>query len=194
MRPAAGVVFKLLRGALLLATASAASAQVGLAPDSEVGFRRFMGMAAEGRFGAQVDNANVAIGRHETRIELTRDGTAVKVFRLEPKEGSHTYSRYFDITAVGGANASDVAALGAALDDAFGSSPYRIAGVEPVAGWRPPPWRRVWRDGSWRGVAQAFEFRLMMPASRARALVATGLLAVLMAVSCGLLWWEGPGE
>lgn len=180
-------------GGLLIAGTANANG-LALTPESEVGFKRFMRMAEDGRFGSGVDNANVGISKQGTRIELVYRQKPVKHFHLTAKTGDHSYSRFFDIALGDAAAEEDLAVVGAALDAAFEDDPYRISGVESAPGWSPPPWRRAWRDNGWRGLLRGVEMRSMEPVSLAYALGITTVLVLMMALSCVALWLEVPSK
>lgn len=173
----------------------AAAQELTLTQDSEESFRRFMQLAQQGELGADVHNVNIRVDGVTARIELVRDGAPGKVLVLGPKRSAKAASRYFDITPGDEATATDVAAVGRALDRCFLDDPFQFAGIEEsLASGPPPSFRDAWAYGGWRGLLRVGERRLMAPASLEYTVAMIAALAVGFTMSVLVLWSAPPSS
>jgi hypothetical protein len=173
---------------------SAAAQELTLSRDCEVGFRRFIQMAQQGRLGDDVTNANVSVDGDNIEIELVRAHAPAKRFRLKARQSGQIGSRYFDIALGSGASSADAERLGRALDLAFVSDPFVILGDEALRGGAALPGIfAAWRAGGWHGVVRVLERRMMVLASVRYTMAVTALLGVGVLASLLLLWLSEDG-
>lgn len=179
-----------LAGALVSNTTASAQS-LGLTTDAEEGFRRFIRMAQTGQLGDEITNANVAIEHDHVRLELVLDARPAQVFRLT--RAADTTGGYFDVAPGEGADASGAGRVASALHVAFRENPYQVVGLEESYASGPIPGLiEAWADGGWRGVARAYERRLMVPASLGYTIGVIAVLALAMLASLALLWGSVP--
>lgn len=164
-----------------------------LTKDCEDGFRRFMEMAQEGRFGNDVEDMNIGIDPKQVQIELVRRDAASKHFLLTVKRSTHAVSRYFDVVLGEGATLADAAQIGRALDEVFPESPFVLPAIGRARNAGPASGTAgTWSSDSWMGLLHGVAWRMMGPASLEYTVgiivaLALGLLATLVA-----LWIPRP--
>jgi hypothetical protein len=171
----------------------ATAQELTLTTDSEANFRRFIHMAQTGQLGADVTNANIAMDGARVRLELVRHDAPSKVFVLEPRRTHPGHSRFFEITLAERATSDDLERVGRALDQCFQADPFQFAGLEESLAEEPMQgFGAAWTYGGWRGVARAFERRMMSLASLEYTVAVMVVLVAGFAASLALLWSAHP--
>ena len=116
---------------------------------------------------------------------------SAQVFRLT--RAVDTSGGYFDVAPGESADAGAARRVASALQVAFRENPYQVVGLEESYASGPIPGLiEAWADGGWRGVAGAYERRLMVPASRGYTIAVIVGLTVATLASLALLWGSVP--
>jgi hypothetical protein len=164
-----------------------------LTKDCEQGFRRFVEMAQNGRFGSDVEDVNVGISAKQVQIELVRRDAPSKHFLLSAKRSTHSISRYFDVVPGEGSTVADAEQIGRALDEVFLESPFVLPAISRPRNAAPASGTAgTWSSDSWMGLLHGAAWRMMGPASLEYTVgiivaLVLGLLATLV-----FLWTAQP--
>lgn len=169
----------------------AAAQELAVSAEGGAGFQRLISFAQQGRLGADVTNANVAVSKTSVRVDLITSAGKRSVLLLPPGQEGRWSSRFFNLDLGDGGRAEDAERLMPLLDESFaGHDPFVVVergvrdatatqGVEPLS--------HAWKRDGWRGVRTGIVLRSRQPVGPRYVVAWTLLYALGIVVSLGIV-------